>query len=63
MNQILYTIENEEEKNRMRSIVLFFGIVIIIFGILLVETGGYSIAMSQIAKQEAIESAKIPVIE
>ena len=53
MNQILYTIENEEEKNRMRSIVLFFGIVIIIFGILLVATGGYSIAMSQIAKQEA----------
>lgn len=63
MNQILYTIENEEEKNRMRSIVLFFGIVIIIFGILLVATGGYSIAMSQIAKQEEIEAAKIPVIE
>ena len=63
MNQILYTIENEQEKNRMKSITLFFGIVIIIFGILLVATGGYSIASANKAKQEAIEAAKIPVIE
>lgn len=62
MNQILYTIENEEEKNRLKSIVLFFGIIIIIFGILLVATGGYSFATSQIAKKAEIEAAKVPVI-
>lgn len=63
MNQILYTIENEEEKNRMKSIIVFFGIVIIVFGILLVATGGYSLASAQKAKQEAIEAARVPVIE
>lgn len=63
MNQILYTIENEQEKNKMKSITLFFAIVIIIFGILLVATGGYSLASANKAKQEAIEAAKVPVIE
>ena len=63
MNQILYTIENEQEKNRMRSITLFFGIVIIIFGILLMTTGGYSIAVSSAEKQKAIEAARVPIVE
>lgn len=63
MNQILYTIENEQEKNRMRSITLFFGIVIIIFGILLMTTGGYSIAVSSAEKQKAKEAARVPTIE
>ena len=60
MNQILYTIENEEEKNRMKSIILFFGITIIIFGIIMTGMGGYKIAASKIAKEEAIEAAKVP---
>lgn len=63
MNQILYTIENEQEKNKMKSIVLFFGIVIIIFGILLVATGGYSIATASAKRKEAMEAAKVPNIE
>lgn len=63
MNQILYTIENEEEKNRMKNITLFFGIVIIIFGILLVLTGGYSFAVANAEKQQAIEETKVPSLD
>lgn len=63
MNQILYTIENEQEKKRMNSIILFFGIIIIVFGILLIATGGYSLAVSRAEKQETIETAQIPNIQ
>ena len=62
MNQILYTMENEEEKNRIKSIMLFFGITIIIFGLIMVSMGGYRIASSKIAKEEANEAAKVPSI-
>ncbi len=62
MNQILYTIENEEEKNRIKSIILFFAITIIIFGIILTTMGGYQIALSAREKAEAIEAAKVPEI-
>lgn len=63
MNQILYTIENEEEKNRTKSIILFFAITIMIFGIVMLAMGGYQIATAKAAREEAIEAAKIPNIE
>lgn len=63
MNQILYTIENEEEKNRMRSIILFFAITIIIFGVIMTAMGGYRIVSAKIAKEEAKEAAKVPNVE
>lgn len=63
MNQILYTIENEEEKNKNKSVMLFFAITIIIFGLIMVSMGGYRIATAQIAKEEAIEEATIPKVE
>lgn len=63
MNQILYTIENEEEKNRIRSIILFFAITIMIFGIVMLAMGGYQIAAAKAAREEAIEATKIPNIE
>lgn len=62
MNQILYTMENQEEKNRAKSIMLFFGITIIIFGLIMVAMGGYRIASAKMAKEEALEAAKIPNI-
>ncbi len=62
MNQILYTIENEEESNRMKSIMLFFGITIIIFGLIMISMGAYRIVSAKAAKEEAIEAAKIPNI-
>lgn len=63
MNQILYTIENEEEKNRTKSIILFFAITIIIFGVVMTGMGGYRIASAKVAKEEAIEAAKVPNVE
>ena len=63
MNQILYMIENEEEKNRIKSIILFFAITIIIFGIVMTTMGGYRIAVSIAEREEQIEAAKIPNIE
>lgn len=62
MNQILYTIENEEEKNRMKSIVLFFAITIIIFGLIMISMGAYRIVSAKNAREEALEAAKIPNI-
>lgn len=63
MNQILYTIENEEEKNRMKSVMLFFAVTIIIFGLIMVSMGGYRIATAKIAKEEAREEAIVPKVE
>lgn len=63
MNQILYTIENEKEKNRNKSVVLFFAITIIIFGLIMLSMGGYRIATAQVAKEEAIEAAAVPKVE
>ena len=63
MNQILYTIENEEEKNRIKSIILFFEITIMIFGVLMTTMGGYRIAAAKTARDEAIEAAKVPNIK
>lgn len=62
MNQILYTIENHEEKGRMKSIILFFALTIIIFGIIMATMGGFRIAEAKIARDEAIEAAKIPEV-
>lgn len=63
MNQILYTIENEEEKNRTKSIILFFAITIIIFGLAITAMGGYKLVAAKTARDEAIEAAKVPNIE
>lgn len=63
MNQILYTIENEEEKNRMKSIILFFAITIIVFGIIMTVMGSYRIVSAKVAKEEAKEAAKVPNVE
>ena len=63
MNQILYTIEDENRDNRMKSIVLFFCIFLIVFGLALTGVGGYNIYASNIKKQERIELAKIPQIK
>ena len=62
MNPILYPIESQEEKNRMKSIMLFFGVTIIIFGLIMVSMGGYRIASAKIAKEEAIEEATVPKV-
>lgn len=63
MNQILYTIENEEEKNKMKSVMLFFAITIIIFGLIMVSMGGYRMASAKMAREEAREAAIVPKIE
>ena len=63
MNQILYTIENEEEKNKMKSVMLFFAITIIIFGLIMVSMGGYRMASAKMAREEAKEAAIVPKIE
>ncbi len=63
MNQILYTIQNNNEKNRMKSIMLFFAITIIIFGLIMVSMGGYRMATAKIAKEEAIEAATVPKVK
>lgn len=63
MNQILYTIENESEKNRMKSVMLFFAITIIIFGLIMISMGGYRMASAKIAREEAKEAATVPKIE
>lgn len=63
MNQILYTIENEEQQNRTKNIILFFAIAIIIFGIVMTSMGGYGIAVAKAEKEEKIEAAKIPNVE
>lgn len=60
MNQILYTIENEEQKNKVKSIVLFFAMTIIIFGVIITAMGGYRIASSKAAKDEKTLANKIP---
>ena len=62
MNQILYTIEDENKNNRTKSILLFFGITLIIFGLALTGTGGYNLYASNIRKKEEMELAKVPVI-
>ncbi len=59
MNQILYTIENGEEKNKTKNIIIFFAIAIMIFGIMIVAMGGYKIAAARAAREEA----KVPNIE
>lgn len=63
MNQILYTIQNNNEKNRMKSIMLFFAITIIIFGLIMVSMGGYRMATAKIEKEEAIEAATVPKVK
>lgn len=63
MNQILYTIEDENRNNRFKSIILFFSIILIIFGLALTGVGGYNIYASNVKKQEKIELAKVPQIE
>lgn len=63
MNQILYTIENEEQINRTKSIILFFAIAIIIFGLIMVSMGGYRIASAKANRDKQIEAAKIPNVE
>ena len=63
MNQILFTIENGEERNRTNNIILFFAIAIMIFGIILIAMGGYKIVVAKSAREEAIEATKIPNIE
>lgn len=62
MNQILYTIQDENSKKNLKKILLFFVIVIIIFGIILTGMGGYQLVSSIKRRNEAIEMAKIPVI-
>ncbi len=62
MNQILYTVENESEKNRIKSVMLFFAITIIIFGLIMVSMGGYRMATAKVAKEEAKEAATIPKV-
>lgn len=63
MNQILYTIENKEDKNKLNNITIFFAIAIIIFGILMASMGGYRIVSAKIQKEEAIEAAKVPSVK
>lgn len=62
MNQILYTIEDDNMNNRIKSIVMFFSLFLIIFGLALLGTGGYNIYASNLKKQENRELAKIPQI-
>ena len=62
MNQILYTIQDENSKKNLKKILLFFVIAIIIFGIILTGKGGYQLVSSIKRRNEAIEMAKIPVI-
>lgn len=62
MNQILYTIESQEETNRIKSVMLFFAITIIIFGLIMVSMGGYRIATAKVAKEEAKEAATVPTV-
>lgn len=62
MNQILYTIENKEEKNRVKNIIIFFSVLLIIFGIVMVSMGGYNIASAKIAQAKAKEDAKLPEV-
>ena len=62
MNQILYTIEERNNQSKIKSIVLFFGIFLIIFGISITGVSAYSIVSSNKRKQEEIEMSKIPEI-
>lgn len=63
MNQILYTIEGEKEKNRTRGIISFFAVAIMIFGFLITSMGGYNIVLAKREKDAKIEAEKIPNVE
>lgn len=62
MNQILYTIEDRESKNKIKGIMIFFGVALIIFGFILAGGGVYGFVSSKIQKQKEIEMKKTPEI-
>lgn len=64
MNQILSTSmpmeENKKNRNRRQaietgSVLKFFGIVILIFGVFIIGIGGYTVCKNQIVKQQNVE--------
>lgn len=63
MNQILYTIEDKNSQNKLKSTLLFFVICIIVFGIILTGMGGYNLVTAKIERDKQIELARVPEIK
>lgn len=56
MNQILQTTLNQNKKSDIKSVVRFFGIVVLIFGIIVVSQGSYAIYKNNIEKNDAMNN-------
>ena len=62
MNQILYTEDTKKNQNKIKSIIIFFSVFLIIFGASLAGIGGYNIVSSNNKRKEEVEMAIVPEI-